>query len=125
MDTIIGQAQRKKHFQLYDKSIQSSWTPILQITKPNATFINKSQTTIWKQFPIQLACARAIHRTQGLTLSGLAFDPTGVTWHRLLYTTLSRVKSIDSLYFLNELFQKNFHVANKVLDEMSGLTTNA
>ena len=78
-DTIIGQAQRKKHFQLYDKSIQSSWTPILRIAKPNATSTNKYQTTIRKQFPIQLACARTIHRTQGLTLSGLAFDPIGIT----------------------------------------------
>ena len=26
---VIGQAQRNKHYKLYEKSIQSSWTPIL------------------------------------------------------------------------------------------------
>jgi hypothetical protein len=42
-----------------------------------------------------------------------------------VYTTLTRVKTIDSLYLLKPLSQNNFHVANKVLDEMNRLTTNA
>jgi hypothetical protein len=33
---------------------------------------------IQKQFPIQLACARTIKRSQGLTLDNVAFDPTGI-----------------------------------------------
>ena len=59
---------------------------------------------------MQLACARTIHGTQGLTLNGLAFDPTRVTRHGLMYTTLSRVKSIESVYLHNELTHKNFYV---------------
>jgi ATP-dependent exoDNAse (exonuclease V) alpha subunit len=84
---------------------------------------NKSQITIRKQFPIQLACARTIHRTQGLTLDGLAFDPTGVTQDGLVYTALSRIKNISSIYLIQKLTPKKFHVNTKVSNEMTRLET--
>jgi hypothetical protein len=74
-DATIGKAQRNKHHELYEKKIEHAWKPILLIAKPIATARNKSQITIQKQFMIQLACAKTIHRTQGITLSGLTFDP--------------------------------------------------
>lgn len=77
-DTEIGKQQRNKFKQLYDINISPNWTPILRIAKSLAMSHNKLQITIRKQFPIQLSCARTIHRTQGLTLDQLAFDPTGV-----------------------------------------------
>ena len=55
--------EKKKHYELYQQGIQQAWTPILQIARLNATSRNRSQITIRKQFPIQLACARTIHRT--------------------------------------------------------------
>lgn len=123
--TDIGKEQRNKYKELYETNILPSWTPILRIAKPLAMSNNKLEMTIRKQFPIQLACARTIHRTQGLTLDKLAFDPTGMTQHGLVYTALSRVKTIDSLYLLSKLSHKNFHVKDKVLNEMTRLTTIA
>jgi len=80
---------------------------------------------IRKQFPIQLACAHTIHRSQGLTLDRVAFDPTGVQVHGLVYTALSRVKNIESLYLLNPLKHNNFKVKKKVNCEMQRLETTA
>ena len=97
----------------------------MRIAKSLSSASNKSQITIRKQFPIKLACARTMHRTRGLTLDKLAFDPTGIKKHGLVYTTLSRVKSIESLYLLNELTHKKFHVKQKEVDAMNRLTTNA
>ena len=71
-----------------NKGIEQTWIPILRITKPSPSFKSKSQTTIRNQFPIQLACARPIHRTQDLTLNGTTFDPTRVTRNGIMYTTL-------------------------------------
>jgi len=42
-----------------------------------------------------------------------------------VYTALSRVKTIDSLFLLNQLSRKNFHVAKKVSDEMVRIETNS
>lgn len=66
--------------------------------------------TIRKQFPIQLACACTIHRTQGLTMEALAFDPSGINKHGLAYTTLSCTITIDTLFLLEPLTQNHFKV---------------
>ena len=121
----IGKLQRNKYHQLYDKYISPNWTPILCIAKQLASNSKSSQTIVQMQFPIQLACARPIHRSQGLTLVGLAFEPSHISTHVLVYTTLSRVKTMESLYLVNKLTQKNFHVNKKIVEEMRHLTTNA
>lgn len=53
----------------------------------------------------------------------LAFDPIGVTKDGLVYTTLSCVRTIDSLYLISKLVQQNFHVKNKIVNEMARLET--
>ena len=55
----------------------------------------------------------------------LAFDPKGVKQHGLVYTALSRVKDINSLYLLSKLQQSNFSISNKALVEMKRLTKEA
>ena len=113
-DANIGRQQRAKFNQQYDINISPEWTPICRIAKPLAIPQNKSCITIRKQFPVQLACARTIHRTQGLTLEKMAFDPSGISQHGLIYTTLSRVRNINALYILQRLTKKNFNVNKKI-----------
>ena len=80
---------------------------------------------IQKQFLIKLACVRTVQRLQGLTLDSVAFDPAGIQIHGLVYTTLSRVRSIDSLYLLSALTKDNFKFKHKVDIEMQRLRTTA
>jgi ATP-dependent exoDNAse (exonuclease V) alpha subunit len=63
----------------------------------------KDHLKIQKTISNQIACARTIHRSQGLTLDNVAFDPTGIRIHGLVYTTLSHVRNIESLYLSNPL----------------------
>ena len=51
----------------------------------------------------------------------LAFDPTGIQVHGLVYTTLSCVRNIELLYLLNALTNNNFKVKQKVNCEMQRL----
>ena len=51
----------------------------------------------------------------------LAFDPKGVRKHRLVYTALSCVKDIKSLYLLNKLERSNFSLNEKVAIELNTL----
>ena len=51
----------------------------------------------------------------------LAIDPIGIKQHGLIYTTLSRIRNVSSLYLLHELHPKFFVVSNKVKNEMQRL----
>lgn len=58
--------------------MHKNWTPISQITKEIQIGNNISYTFTRKQFPIQAASARTIHRAQGLTMEKLAFSPKNI-----------------------------------------------
>jgi hypothetical protein len=49
------------------------------------------------QYLIQPAIACTIHQSQGLTLDFLAFDPSGIHHHELIYTTLFCVREMQHL----------------------------
>ena len=99
--------------------------PIQRIARPIQKITTNKKITIKKQFLVQVACARTIHRSQGLTMEALAFDPTGIRQHGLTYTALSQTKSVDSLFLLQPLTTKNFKVKDKIQLEMSRLQTCA
>jgi hypothetical protein len=121
----IGHRQANKLACLYNSNTACDWTPILRISKPILTSTKTGRLKIRKQFPIKLACARTIHRSQGLTLDSVAFDHAGIQIHGLVYTTLSRVRGIDSLYLSSALTKDNFKVKYKVDIEMQCLRTSA
>ena len=97
-DPCIGRSQASQLTNLNQTYINNGWVPILRLARPLQKQNTMYKMTIRKQFPIQLACARTIHRAQGLTMHGLAFDPLGVHHHGLTYTALSRTTTIDSLF---------------------------
>ena len=76
-DPKIGHQQAKKLASLYSFHISEDWIPILRIARP-ISIIEKTRHLKIQQFPIQLARARTIHRSQGLTLDNVAFDPSGI-----------------------------------------------
>jgi hypothetical protein len=73
------------------------------------TIFNRNMETI----PIQLACARPIHKARGLTLERLAFDPTSIPTRDLVYIALSWVKIMEPLYLLKKLIQEKICVNKK------------
>jgi hypothetical protein len=121
----VGSLTREKSVHFYTIEIEKTWTPIEPLVKEIRA--GKSQTYVVTriQFPIQLAAARTIHRSQGLSLDELAFDPTNVRKHGLTYTALSRVRTKEKLYLLAPLQNENFHVDERVKLEMLRLTTTS
>jgi hypothetical protein len=75
------------------------------------------------KFPIQLAVRHIIHRTQGLIVDYLAFDPNGVYKHGLTYITLSHIKNKEFFYLFQPLQMKNFQIDPNVAIEMHQLQT--
>ena len=73
------------------------------------------------QFPIQLACARTIHRAQDLTMEKLEIDPKVVKKHGLVYIAISCVKEMKCLYLLNRLEKNNFSLSPTMAAEIERL----
>ena len=121
----IGRRKASKLSYLYNSNTGSDWTPILWILKPVSTSAKTSRLKIQKQFTIKLACACTVHRSQGITLDSVAFDPMRIRIHGLVYITLSRFRSKDSLYLLSDITKENFKFKHKVDIEMQCLRTTA
>ena len=54
----------------------------------------------------------------------LAFDPKGIREHGLVYTILSHIKDIKSLYLLSKLEEKIFSVFHKVATKIERFRHN-
>jgi hypothetical protein len=86
---------------------------------------NQSHIIAKIQLLIQLAIARTIHQSQGLSLDKLTFDPTNVRKHGLSYTTLSHIRIKEGLYLLPPPQHQNFHIDQRVIEKMNRLKTFA
>jgi exonuclease III len=126
INSKIGITTRFSNSHLYKElDIESTWTPIEALAKETKIEKNQTHLVTQIQFPIQLAAARTIHRSQGLSLDDVVFNPCGVTKHGLAYTALSRIRTKEKLYLLTPLTTSNFQVETSVLDKMKILISNS
>ena len=69
----------------------------------------------FSQFPIRLGWAITIHRSQSLTLDKCAIDfGSGAFAHGQAYVALSRCRSIDDIYLLNDIKVSDIKVDQRV-----------
>jgi len=74
----------------------------------------------WKLL-IQLATIKIIHRSQELSLNDLAFGPTNVKNHGLLYIVIACIQAKEWLYLSIPFQHQNFHIDQHVVEEMNRL----
>jgi hypothetical protein len=121
-----GMLIKEKITHLYINNIQPNWRVKVKPIIKNIR-IGKNQVHIITkfQFPIQLVITRTIHRSQGLSLDELAFDPTNLRNHGLSCTNFSRIQTKEGLYLLTPLDHQNFHIGQCVVEKMNRLKTLA
>lgn len=108
----IGQLTRSKirHKVLSTPWLEDTWTPIF---KRKATFTASPPVKCTRiNFPLSLACAMTVHKSQGGTFEQIVFDYSHTLQQQLVYVALSRVTSIDGLYITNQKGHFKFHHAN-------------
>ena len=117
-DNRIGVKTRTANKQLYKPGIDNSWTPIHPVSRQFQVGRSQNNQVLRKQFPLQHAAAKTIHRCQGDTLEQVVVDLSSNRKEpHLHYVGLSRVKTLDGLFILN-LNEQKIHVSDKVTEQM-------
>jgi len=122
-DKHSGQKQRTEYSHLYSTDIDRNWTPILEITR---VFTIKFHGTFYikrRQFPLQLAAARTIHKAQGSTLTSAVIHFGFRKSDHMHYVGLSRVISMQNVHILH-LSEEKIAISSSVADEMKRLRSD-
>jgi hypothetical protein len=81
--------------------------------------VQKKVIGTFVQFPLRLAWAITVHKSQGLTFSKAALDVQDVFQPGQAYVAFSRLRSLDGLVLLNKLRLQNMENTQDVLDYTS------
>ena len=118
----IGKKCRTQYRHLFSSAVSSSWTPILETTRKFNINYYKSFHVTRRQFPLNLAAAKTVHKAQGCTLESAVLGLGKKKIDHLYYVALSRVKHLSSVFLLN--FDPNcIKVSDAVVEEMNRLRT--
>lgn len=120
----VGEIWRQKYAHLYQNNIPRDWTPILETTRSFTLQHYKTYYVTRRQFPIQIAAGKTIHKAQGSTLKrGAVLDFGNRKIEHIHYVGLSRVQNLESANVLN-LNENKICVSDAVKEEMVRLRTD-
>lgn len=93
LDIPASEAQwGRKSSNLYKTDNPKTWTPILEVTRGFSIQHYKSYHVVRRQFPLQMAAGKTIHKEQGSTLDGAVVHFGHRKNDHIHYVGLSRVR---------------------------------
>lgn len=117
-NTIWVMIEGKKY-----KVEREEWKDIEYIYSSSSNGVTEKVIGSFRQFPLKLAWAITVHKSQGKTFDKIAFDiGNGAFAHGQTYVAISRCRSLEGITLLREVQPKDMIVDQRVIEYHSKLS---
>ena len=104
---------------------KETWNKIQYVLNEETNTLDEKVVSSFTQFPLKLAWAITIHKSQGQTYNMVAIDMGyGAFAHGQTYVALSRCKTLEGIYLNRKIARGDIIVEPKIIDFMQGKTNS-
>ena len=114
-DIIVRSKDADEEFELE----QMEWTNSKYTLNEETKEIEETVEGVFRQYPVRLAWAITIHKSQGLTFEHAIIDASHSFTHGQTYVALSRCKSLEGMV-LSQPLSRSAIISDQTLDSFNG-----